>query len=216
MSWEEVGAKVTEDAFRSAQVLSIKWPGVEYRPGPFDPKGTLPGFLAPCKKYWQKVSPGCILWASMHLCHTEAERSPTIGSPMDAFQRAVDDARRHLGISVSELLRRAGFPERSPDGGGLTIKGARYHLEPGNNAARKGGHRIPAELVNRLAVVLPIEEEELRRAAHVAAGFTVEISDNPDLPMMLARYLGDEEVTDEEKAETAARLLKIIADRRPH
>lgn len=139
---------------------------------------------------------------------------------MDAFQRAVEDARHQLGlaegrqVSLSELLRRAGFPERA-EGGGLTMKGARYHLEPGNNAARKGGHRVPAELVDRLADVLPISRDELQRAAQVAAGFTVEITTgNPDIPTMLARYLGDEEVTEQEKQETEARLLQIIAEAR--
>lgn len=138
---------------------------------------------------------------------------------MDAFQRAVDDARRRTGLSVSEMLRRAGFPERAPNGSGLSMKGARYHLEPGNNPDRKGGHRIPPELVTKLAAVLPISEGELRRAAEVAAGFTVQIdTGKPDLPTALVRYLGDEEVTEEEKAETAAALLRIIAEqtrRRP-
>lgn len=138
---------------------------------------------------------------------------------MDAFQRAVDDARRQLGliegrqITLSELLRMAGFPDRPTADSGITVKGARYHLEPGNNAARKGGHRVPAELVTRLAAVLPISEDELQRAAQVAAGFTVQIdSGDPDIPTMLARYLGDEAVTEEEKQQTAARLLQIIAE----
>lgn len=138
---------------------------------------------------------------------------------MDAFQRAVDDARRQLGltegrqVSLSELLRLAGFSERPLEGGGLTIKGARYHLEPGNNAARKGGHRVPAELVTRLATVLPIGEDELRRAAQVAAGFTVRLdTGDPDIPTLLARYLGDEEVTEQEKQELAARVLQVIAE----
>lgn len=145
----------------------------------------------------------------------------TIGRLMDAFQRAVDDARHQLGliegqqVSLSELLRRAGFPERATDDGGITMKGARYHLEPANNVSRKGGHRIPAELVERLAKVLPISEDELQRAAQVAAGFTVQVdSGSPDLPTMLVRYLGDDAVTEEEKQEVADRMLTIIAEQR--
>lgn len=139
---------------------------------------------------------------------------------MDAFQRAVEDARRQLSliegqtIGVSELLRRAGFPDQA-QGDGLTMKGARYHLEPGNNRVRKGGHRVPAELVTRLAEVLRpvISEDELLRAAQVAAGFTVQVdTGDPDIPGMLVRYLGDQEVTEEEKQATASRLLQIIAE----
>lgn len=134
---------------------------------------------------------------------------------MDAFQRAVDDARRQLGISVSELLRRAGFPEHPGETEGRTARGARRHLETRYNATRKGGHRIPPELVTKLAAVLPIDEADLRRAAHVAAGFnvTIEHPEGRELPDLLARYMGDEEVTEAEKQETAAHLLKIIAER---
>lgn len=143
----------------------------------------------------------------------------TIGIDMDAFQRAVDEARRQLGltegrqISTSELLRRAGFSEQPSADGGLTMKGARYHLEVGNNRHRKGGHRVPAELVDRLATVLPVGADELRRAAQVAAGFTVQVeTGRADVPAMLVRYLGDEEVSEAEKLETASRLLQIIAE----
>lgn len=142
------------------------------------------------------------------------------GVTMDAFQRAVEDARRQLGISqgrqvsVSEMLRLAGFSDTASDAsGGLTIKGARYHLEEGNNRMRKGGHRVPAELVTRLARVLPISEEELRRAAQVAAGFNVQHdTGRADLPTILARYLGDNEVSEREKIETTTRMLQIIAE----
>lgn len=138
---------------------------------------------------------------------------------MDAFQRAVDDARRQLElaegrqISMSELLRRAGFRESTDAKGGLTIKGARYHLEPGNNRARKGGHRIPAELVEKLSDVLPVGRDVLQRAAQVAAGFTEVIeTGREDIPTLLVRYLGDAEVTEQEKAETTARLLQVLAE----
>lgn len=139
---------------------------------------------------------------------------------MDPFQRAVDDARRRLGISVSEMLRRAGFPryaakthQRQQGEKPLTISGARYHLEPRYNKDRQGGHRVHPELITRLADVLEISEEELRRAAQLAAGFTVPMEPiAEDIPTMFARFLGDERVTEEEKQQAAARLLQIIAE----
>lgn len=128
---------------------------------------------------------------------------------MDAFIQAVEEARRALirlegqDVSEAELLRRAGYSKNQ-------MPGAYYHLNP--RVTRKGGHKVPAELVQRLASVLPISEEDLSRAAQVAAGFNVVDTSSSDVAFVVARYFGDEEVSDEEKRATTARLLQIIAE----
>jgi hypothetical protein len=128
---------------------------------------------------------------------------------VDAFIQAVEEARRALirlegqDVSEAELLRRAGYSKNQ-------MPGAYYHLNP--RVTRKGGHKVPAELVQRLASVLPISEEDLSRAAQVAAGFNVVDTSSSDVAFVVARYFGDEEVSDEEKRATTARLLQIIAE----
>lgn len=127
---------------------------------------------------------------------------------MDAFIAAVEDARHRLirqeGVNVSmrEVIRRAGYSDGER-------AGVAYHLN--RNKHWPSGHKVPPELVARLARVLPISHEELARAAQVAAGFTVDIS-GADLPTAYARFLGDRKVTKEEKREVTARLLQIIAE----
>lgn len=105
-------------------------------------------------------------------------------------------------MSVRELIRRAGYTDSER-------AGVAYHL---NTRKRwPSGHKVPPELVARLAAVLPISHEELARAAQVAAGYTVNVS-GADLPMAYVRFLGDSDVGDQEKQEVTARLLQIIAE----
>lgn len=127
---------------------------------------------------------------------------------MDAFIAAVEDARHRLrmmedqDVSMREVIRRAGYTDEKR-------AGVAYHL---NKKKRwPGGHKVPPELVARLASVLPISHEELARAAQVAAGYTIQIS-GADLPTAYVRFLGNTEVTDDEKREVTARLLQIIAE----
>jgi hypothetical protein len=128
---------------------------------------------------------------------------------VDAFIQAVEDARRQLirqegrDVSVRELIRRAGFAESQR-------AGVAYHLNPRIDRSR--GHKVPPELVTRLAAVLPISEEDLARAAQVAAGFNVVDTSSSDIAFVVARYFGDEEVSDEEKQATTARLMQIITE----
>lgn len=128
---------------------------------------------------------------------------------VDAFIQAVEEARRALirqegrDVSVRELIRRAGFPESRR-------AGVSYHLNPRIN--RERGHKVPADIVTKLAAVLPISEEELARAAQVAAGFNVIDTSSSDPAFVVARYFGDEEVSEEEKRATTARLLQILAE----
>lgn len=128
---------------------------------------------------------------------------------VDAFIQAVEDARRQLirqegrDVSVRELIRRAGFPESQRSG-------VAYHLNPRIDRTR--GHKVPAEIVRKLAAVLPISEEDLARAAQVAAGFDVVDTSSSDVAFVVARYFGDEDVSEEEKRATTARLLQILAE----
>src|ERR687883_493716 len=71
---------------------------------------------------------------------------------------------------------------------------------------------VREEVVRRLAAVLPVSEEELTQAAQVAAGYNVVERPRADLPLVVARFFGDKDVSDEEKQEVSARLLQIIAD----
>ena len=128
---------------------------------------------------------------------------------VDAFITAVEEARRQLtrqegrDVSVRELIRRAGFPESRR-------AGVAYHLNPKIDRSR--GHKVPADIVQALATVLPVSEAELSRAAQVAAGFNVLDVSHPDVDVVVARFYGDETVSDDDKAQVTARLLQIIAE----
>src|SRR4051794_32496873 len=127
---------------------------------------------------------------------------------MDAFQQAVDEACRQLirderqNVSVRELIRRAGFDSRRAS--------VARHLNPNQPWPR--GHKVPPEIVRALAAVLPISESDLMKAAQLAAGYRVRGDEERDLGFEVARYLGDEEVPEEEKARLRARLLQIVAE----
>jgi hypothetical protein len=127
---------------------------------------------------------------------------------VDAFQEAVEDARRQLSIlegrdvSVAELIERSGLPKSKRSA-------VYYHLNP--NIARKRGHHVPQDIVQALSDVLLIPYEQLAGAARVSAGFQVERTDLPDIPAMVARYLGDPEVDETKRDEVAARLLDVLA-----
>lgn len=128
----------------------------------------------------------------------------------DPFVRLVEEARRRLTaeegreVSVREVIRRAGYSEAE------RAKVA-YHFQ---DKPRPRGHRVPHELVERLAGVLPVSYDELRRAALAAGGYHVtEPSPVPDVLGLVTRYLDDEDVDDDEKTETSRRLLEEIARR---
>ena len=153
---------------------------------------------------------------------TSDERPPTGGSQLpgqgdnirhtvDAFIQAVEDARSQLirregrDVSIRELIRRAGFPDSRR-------AGVAYHLNPRIDRSR--GHKVPPDVVQGLARALApvISEEDLARAAQVAAGFNVMDTSSSDVAFVVARYFGDEEVSEEEKRATTARLLQILAE----
>lgn len=135
---------------------------------------------------------------------------------MDAFVEAVEDARyrlsKHEGrtVSMREVLRRAGYTDKKR-------AGVFYHLNKEKDWPK--GHDVPPELIDRLTgprldgqpgKVLPISREELARAAQVARGYNIEMT-GADLPAIYARFLGDHEITEDEKRAVTSRLLQIIA-----
>jgi len=121
----------------------------------------------------------------------------------DAFAQAVEDARQRLirdegrNVSIRELARRAGVPHST----------LAYNLS-GENRAR----RVDIDLVRALAAVLPISEEDLMRAAQVAAGYTVTEPEIPDLGGAVVRFLDSDEVSEADKRRLRARLADILAD----
>lgn len=136
--------------------------------------------------------------------------SVTVQDTVDAFIEAAEAARRRLisaegrDVSWREVIRRAGWTESER-------ARVAYHLNTTKQWPK--GHNVPAEIVTRLAAVLPISEQELQRAARVAAGFNV-VDETPDTDAVavVSRFYGSEDVSEEEKSEVTARLLQIIAE----
>jgi hypothetical protein len=131
---------------------------------------------------------------------------------VDAFIQAVEDARRELirregqNISIRALIRRAGFDEAKRSG-------VAYHLNPNRHRGERP-HRVPVELIERLAQVLPISEEELSRAAAIASGLNVVDTDvtASDVRYVVSRFYGSDEVTPEERAAATSHILQVIAE----
>jgi len=123
---------------------------------------------------------------------------------MDTFAEAVESARQRLDeeeghrVRTRELARRAGIPEST----------LAYHLSSKRAAE---GRRIPADIVRKLAAVLPVSEAELMRAAQVAAGYQVTETDLPDLGQTVVRYLS-QALSQEERLQTVTRLQEILAE----
>ena len=124
---------------------------------------------------------------------------------MDAFAQAVEEARARLQhtegrtISNRELARRAGVAE--------TTLG--YNLSPKRAAE---GRRVSPRLIHALAQVLPVSEDELTRAAQVAAGYQTQEEVLPDLGVAVTRYLSREDVSASDKAQLRIRLAEILAE----
>jgi transcriptional regulator with XRE-family HTH domain len=123
---------------------------------------------------------------------------------MDAFAQAVEDARQRLSrtegrnVSVREVARRAGVAEST----------LAYNI---SSERAERGRRVRADLVEALARVLPISEDDLMRAAQVAAGYQVREPDFPDLGAAVTRFLDDRDVPESEKRQLRARLADILA-----
>lgn len=123
---------------------------------------------------------------------------------MDAFAEAVEAARQRLSereghaISVRELARRSG----------ISVSTLAYNLSDKRAAE---GRRVSADIVRKLAQVLPVNESDLMRAAQVAAGYQVTETDLPDLGQTVVRYLA-QPLSREERMRALARLQQILAD----
>lgn len=139
------------------------------------------------------------------------EAPTTVPVTMDAFIQAFEEARARLisirgrNVSVRELIREAGFDDsRRP--------GVAYHLNPNRHTGERP-HRVPVEVIQKLAAVLPISEEELSRAAAVASGLNVVDRDvlDSDVTYVVARFFGDERVGEDEMEAAKSRILQIIA-----
>lgn len=126
----------------------------------------------------------------------------------DPFVQAVDDARRELSRQQGRDIRIPELAQLS----GISRSTLYYHLR--RDADRQGGHRVPREIVRALAAVLPISEDELMKAAQVAAGYQTEGGggDLPDYGFEVARFLDSDDVSEEDKATLALRLSEILAD----
>lgn len=88
-----------------------------------------------------------------------------------------------------------------------------YHLNRRRDWV--GGHRVPREVVALLAGQLPVEEEELLRAAHVAAGFDVELDGDgaPDHHVRaIARFWGREDIPEERKQALYEELMDLMRE----
>jgi len=132
---------------------------------------------------------------------------------VDAFIRAVDAAWDRLNriegrtVPVRELCRRA------QASAALQAK-VFYHL----NRKRQWveGHRVPREVIDLLASQLPIEDEELLRAASLAAGFTVELGVGdgaPDLHIRaIARFWERDDVDEDRKAAVYEQLMDVLRE----
>lgn len=123
----------------------------------------------------------------------------------DAFAQVVEDARQRLSraegrnVSIRELARRAGVNHRTLS----------YHLSP---ERAETGRRIAPEMVMALGRVLPIDEDDLMRAAQVAAGYQVREPEFPDLGAAVTRFLDRGDVPESEKRRLRARLADILAE----
>jgi transcriptional regulator with XRE-family HTH domain len=129
--------------------------------------------------------------------------------PLDSFSKAVDKARQRLSytrgrnISVRALAREAGISERT----------LAYNLSDKRAAS---GRRVNAEIVTKLAKVLPISESDLMRAAQEAAECQVREDDVVD-PMAyvldtVQTFYGNASIDRGQREKVTASILRTIAD----
>lgn len=99
-------------------------------------------------------------------------------------------------MSVREVARRAGVSNSTLS----------YNLR-----TESRNRRIDRDLIRALARVLPVDEDELMRAAQVATGYQVREPDVPDLGAAVVRFLNDDEVSETDKRRLRARLADVLA-----
>ena len=132
--------------------------------------------------------------------------------PVDAFERAVSDARDRLSaregsvVSWRELVRRAGFDDT--DFGRVS-----YHMLPRERT--RNGHHVPTWLIDALVPVLPIGRGELMRAAAEAAGYDVtegggSAADPDSVITQVTRLLDDETIDPTERERIGLEVMQAI------
>ena len=130
--------------------------------------------------------------------------------PSDPFSKAVDKARQRLSytrgrnISVRALARVAGIPEAT----------LAYSLSEKRAAS---GRRVDADIVRKLAAVLPVDESDLMRAAQEAAGYRVRedavVDPVADVVDTVHAFYGNASIDQGQRDKVTAEILRTIADR---
>ena len=130
--------------------------------------------------------------------------------PSDPFSQAVDKARQRLSytrgrnISVRALARVAGIPEAT----------LAYSLSAKRAAS---GRRVDADIVRKLAAVLPVDEADLMRAAQEAAGYRVRedavVDPVASVVDAVHAFYGNASIDQGQRDKVTAEILRIIADR---
>ena len=130
--------------------------------------------------------------------------------PADPFCKAVDKARQRLSytrgrnISVRALARAAGIPESTL-----------AHSLSEKRAA--SGRRVDADIVRKLAAVLPVDESDLMCAAQEAAGYRAREDAVAD-PVVSAldavhAFYANPSIDQRQRAKATAEILPTLAHR---
>ena len=129
--------------------------------------------------------------------------------PADPFCKAVDKARQRLSytrgrnISVRALARAAGIPEST----------LAYSLSAKRTAS---GRRVDADIVRKLAAVLPVDEADLMRAAQEAAGSRVRadavVDPVADVLDAVHAFYENASIDQGQRDKVTAEILRTIAD----
>jgi transcriptional regulator with XRE-family HTH domain len=123
----------------------------------------------------------------------------------DPFSAAVDKARQRLSytrgrnISVRTLARQAGIPEST----------LAYNLSAKRAAE---GRRVDADIVRKLAAVLPIPEADLMRAAGYVSDDGDVVDSAEDLLVNVRAFYRDADIDRGQRDKVTASILRIIAD----
>jgi transcriptional regulator with XRE-family HTH domain len=123
----------------------------------------------------------------------------------DPFSAAVDKARQRLSytrgrnISVRTLARQAGIPEST----------LAYNLSAKRAAE---GRRVDADIVRKLAAVLPIPEADLMRAAGYVSDDGDVVDSAEDLLANVRAFYRDADIDQGQRDKVTASILRIIAD----
>lgn len=138
---------------------------------------------------------------------------------VDPFEQLVTEAKDRLSeregqdISWRELARRCGYDDAKE--WGVFRNAIRPQRARRSDGQRGEGRRPNPEVVRRLARVLPVSELELNQAAAETAGYTVTMAAGSgksfNYAAIIATYLDDPAVSEEEREERAQEVLGEVA-----